>query len=241
MTCDLTRMAMLATTLALQPVVFAAADRSFTPQAAGAQTGAASEAYKAPEDGGPRGYVAAEFIKPAVSPDGSVSMGPDDSACRAGQGEFDAKGQVPCAQSTGQPMTQCDFAVARAGGGYATVVITRPDGRTRAIFFRRGVAIGADTSQADNPGAFSARRESDLTFISIGPERYEIPDAVVLGGWLPLTSVQRIPRSVTLPAAVESLPVAVVRRGRVCRDHRRRVMLCPCAVRGRLDRPRGGG
>jgi hypothetical protein len=44
-----------------------------------------------------------------------------------------------------------------------------------------GRAIGADTSEAD-PGAFSARREGDLTFIRIGDERYEIPDAVVLGG-----------------------------------------------------------
>jgi len=33
--------------------------------------------------GGPRGYVAAVFLKPAVSPDGTVAMGPDDSALRA--------------------------------------------------------------------------------------------------------------------------------------------------------------
>ena len=91
--------------------------------------------------GGPRGYVAAEFLAPAVSPDGSVATGPDTSALRAGQGDLDATGRIPCAQSTGQPMTQCDFGVARAGGGYATVVITRPDGRTRAIFFRRGIPI----------------------------------------------------------------------------------------------------
>ena len=45
--------------------------------------------------GGPRGYVAAEFLKPAVSPDGSVATGPDDSALRAGQGKFDATGISP--------------------------------------------------------------------------------------------------------------------------------------------------
>jgi hypothetical protein len=65
--------------------------------------------------GGPRGYVAAEFLTPAVSPDGSVAMGLDTSALRAGQGDFDAKGQIPCAQYAGQPMTQCEFGVARAG------------------------------------------------------------------------------------------------------------------------------
>jgi len=46
--------------------------------------------------GGPRGYVAAEFLKPAISPDGSVKTGPDDSALRAGQGTFDANGYIPC-------------------------------------------------------------------------------------------------------------------------------------------------
>ncbi len=78
--------------------------------------------------GGPRGYVAAQYLKPAVSPNGTPAMGPDDSALRAGQGDFDATGQIPCAQYAGQPMSQCDFGVARAGGGYATVAVTRPDG-----------------------------------------------------------------------------------------------------------------
>jgi heat shock protein HslJ len=132
--------------------------------------------------GGPRGYVSAEFLRPAVSPDGSVANGPDDSALRAGQGNFDATGTIPCAQYAGQPMNECKFGVARAGGGYATVVITKPDGRTRAIYFRMGKALGADTSEADHPGRFGATREADLNIIRIGNERYEIPDAVVLGG-----------------------------------------------------------
>ena len=132
--------------------------------------------------GGARGYVALEYLKPAVSPDGSVRTGEDDSALRAGEGKFDATGKVPCAQHAGQPMTQCDFGVARAGGGYATVVITLPDGRKRAIFFRMGIAIGADTSQADGYPQFSATKDEDLNTIKVGTERYEIPDAVVLGG-----------------------------------------------------------
>jgi hypothetical protein len=132
--------------------------------------------------GGPRGYVASEFLKPAVSPDGSVAAGPDDSAQRAGEGKFDSTGKVPCAQSAGQPMGQCEFGVARAGGGYATVVIKRPDGRSRAIFFFMGKPMGADTSQADGYPEVRATREGDLHRIRIGNERYEIPDAIVLGG-----------------------------------------------------------
>lgn len=132
--------------------------------------------------GGPRGYVAAEFLQPAISPDGSAASGPDDSALRAGQGQFDATGPLPCAQEAGQPMGQCQFGVARAGGGYATVVIKKPDGRSRAIFFRMGIPVGADTSQADGYPEFRAARQGDLNLIRVGSERYEIPDAVVLGG-----------------------------------------------------------
>lgn len=135
-----------------------------------------------PFGGGPRGFVAADFLKPAIGPDGAVAVGPDESALRAGQGDFDATGSIPCAQSLGQPMGLCDFGVARHGGGYATVVVTRPDGSKRALFFRRGIATGADTSQADGYPDFRADKESDLHKVRVGTERYEIPDAVVLGG-----------------------------------------------------------
>jgi len=132
--------------------------------------------------GGPRGYVAAEFLRPAISPDGSAAMGPDDSALRAGEGQFDATGPLPCAFAVGQPMGQCEFGVARAGGGYATVVIKKPDGHTRAIFFRMGRPIGADVSESEGRLDFHATRAGDLHSIRVGNERYEIPDAVILGG-----------------------------------------------------------
>jgi len=131
--------------------------------------------------GGPRGYVAAEFLRPAISPDGRVATGPDDSALRAGQGRFDATGNIPCAQEIGQPMTQCEFGVARGAGGYATVVIKKPSGTRRMIYFRIGKAIGADTSEADGYPEFQASKQSDLNKIRVGNERYEIPDAVILG------------------------------------------------------------
>ena len=131
--------------------------------------------------GGPRGFVAAEFLTPTVAPHGAVLTGADDSALRAGQGQFDATGKIPCAEASGAPMGQCDFGVARGGGGDATVVVTRANGRTRAIFFSLGRPIGADTSEAD-PGEFSATRDNDLHMIRIGAERYEMPDAVVFGG-----------------------------------------------------------
>ncbi|MEO1003660.1 MAG: SH3 domain-containing protein [Cyanobacteria bacterium J06638_7] len=135
-----------------------------------------------PLGGGPRGFVAAELLKPAVARDGAVARGDDTSALRAGEGDFDATGTMPCAMAQGQPMGRCPFGVARAGGGDATVVVTRPDGRKRALFFRMGQAIGADTSQADGNPAFSTSKEGDTYTIRVGNERYEFPEAVVFGG-----------------------------------------------------------
>jgi hypothetical protein len=132
--------------------------------------------------GGPQGYVAAEFLTPALSPEGTAATGPDDSALRAGQGQFDGNGNIPCALSRDQPMTQCEYGVARAGGGYATVVVKKPDGRSRAIYFRMGKPIGANTRRAGTNSRFSTSRENDQHTIRIGGERYDIPDAVVLGG-----------------------------------------------------------
>jgi hypothetical protein len=105
-----------------------------------------------------------------------------DAATRAGIGDFDSTGQIPCAQAAGQPMTQCDFGVSREASGTATVVVTRPDGTTRALFFIDGKANSADTSQADGYPEFSSGREDDLNRVRVGSERYEIPDAVIFGG-----------------------------------------------------------
>lgn len=105
-----------------------------------------------------------------------------DATQRAGEGKFDATGKVPCAQHRGQPMGQCDFGVARGVGGTATVVITQADGRKRTVFFDKGTATAADTSQADGNPAFRSNKDGDLYIITVGEERYEIPEAVVFGG-----------------------------------------------------------
>ena len=94
---------------------------------------------------------------------------------------YHATGNVPCKMAAGQPTGSCPFGVTRKGRGSAVVTVTKPDGRTRAIFFENGTAIGADVSQAD-PGRFGAQKEADLNIVNIGQERYEIPDAVVFGG-----------------------------------------------------------
>lgn len=94
---------------------------------------------------------------------------------------YHATGNVPCSIGNGQPTGSCPFGVTRKGNGTADVILKKPDGRSRVIFFEKGKAIGADVSQAD-PGEFSATKEGDLSIIRIGNERYEVPDAVVFGG-----------------------------------------------------------
>ncbi|MCM8597019.1 hypothetical protein [Accumulibacter sp.] len=113
---------------------------------------------------------------------GAAPAGKASHAERAGQGQFDASGNIPCAESRGQPMGQCRFQVARESGGSASVKVTLPSGRTRFIFFEKGRAVSADLSQADGDMSFKATKEADLFMIRAGQERYEIPEAVVFGG-----------------------------------------------------------
>jgi hypothetical protein len=94
---------------------------------------------------------------------------------------YHATGEIPCAMVSGQPTGSCPFGVTPEGNGTGIVTVTKPDGRTRAIFFKNGNPTGYDQSQAD-PGEFSAEKQGDLSVISIGQERYEIPDAVIFGG-----------------------------------------------------------
>ena len=94
---------------------------------------------------------------------------------------YHATGPIPCSMGGGAPTTQCNAGVVRQGGGSGMVTVTKPDGRTRTIFFEKGRATGYDQSQAD-PGKFSASKQADLNIVKIGQERYEIPDAMIFGG-----------------------------------------------------------
>ena len=106
------------------------------------------------------------------------SVSPDDA--KVPGTKFHATASVPCSMGGGAS-TQCPAGVERQGGGSAMVTVTKPDGRTRTIFFERGWATGYDRRQADT-GEFSASKKGDLNIIRIGEERYEIPDALPFGG-----------------------------------------------------------
>ncbi|CAN0603989.1 unnamed protein product, partial [Ectocarpus sp. 12 AP-2014] len=68
------------------------------------------------------GFVQSAQVRPAKGPDGIVPIGVNDSKRRVRKQDFDAKSDIRCAQEQGQAMGQCRAAVARSGGGDATVV-----------------------------------------------------------------------------------------------------------------------
>lgn len=101
--------------------------------------------------------------------------------------DYNATTTVPCSVSGGAPSLQCDAGVKRKWdeNGGALVEVTKPDGRKRGLFFdAKGKATGADSAQSDGSAGwtFKATRQGDDTLIEYGPERYRIPDALVLGG-----------------------------------------------------------
>jgi hypothetical protein len=135
-----------------------------------------------------RGWVSARYLREPRPVGGGAPTqlpAPPQAASpaeRAGLGRFDATGALPCKQLSGQPTGQCPFGVARGPGGSAAVVVTRPDGSTRALFFENGRFLSADTSQADGYPPYGATRDGHFFVVTVGAERYEIPDAVVFGG-----------------------------------------------------------
>ena len=127
------------------------------------------------------GYAAADDLRPARGPDGIVPMGTDDSPIRAREGDFDATGDMPCAQIRGQPMGECAFAVARGGGGDATVAVTFSNGFTRLLFFRHGEFISGDATMSGTGRDTDWRVEDGRHFIRVDDQRYEISDTSIFG------------------------------------------------------------
>lgn len=138
-----------------------------------------------PFEGGPRGYAAAEFLAPAPGAQGSAApYGEDDSALRAGRGEFDATApHTACSRGDAPLRDACEASVARGGGGDATVVVRFPDGVERILFFTHGAFMGTDASEAS--GGFDTDWSKDsqgIYRIRIEDERYAFPEALVFGG-----------------------------------------------------------
>jgi hypothetical protein len=97
---------------------------------------------------------------------------------------YHATAQIRCSGYQGAPAGMCDAGVVRGTGTGTYVEVTLPDGRTRTIFFNSdGSFLSFSTAEADGTAAMAigSSREGDTTIATLGTERYEIPDAFVMG------------------------------------------------------------
>lgn len=134
-----------------------------------------------PLDGGAEGHALAARLVSAAGPDGTVPTGTDDSERRARRRDFDAEVTVACAQERGEALGECTARVARAGGGDAAVVVTFPNGFARTLRFVHGAFASANATMSGTGTDADARMEEGLHRVRVDDQRYEIPDALVVG------------------------------------------------------------
>jgi hypothetical protein len=130
--------------------------------------------------GAPRmsGWIAGEFLRESSY---AGTAAPEQDALVPGT-DFHATGNIPCARYAAQPMNQCRFGVVREGQGNGAVTVFWPDGGNRVIFFKNGTPASSDQSEADGDVSLTVGRNADLFTITIGAQRFEIPEAVINGG-----------------------------------------------------------
>lgn len=139
--------------------------------------------------------------EPAADPDPSASTSPAPAAAAtpapapadlAGDAlvpgtPYHATTNLSCTLNGTRIAAGCPAGVKRgwSDDGGAVIEITKPDGSTRAIFTdAAGTPTGADSAQADGSAAWTLviTPRGDTSVVDFGPEHYEIPQALVLGG-----------------------------------------------------------
>ncbi len=124
----------------------------------------------------------AKSIAPAAKPiaQGTRPMVQSTDAKVAGT-PYHATGTITCSVSAAKALSQCPFGVKRTGLGSGLVDITLPSGSMRTIRFEQGTATGFIKTQEEK-AVFTAQKKGDNYSITIGEERFAIPEAVIMGG-----------------------------------------------------------
>ena len=86
---------------------------------------------------------------------------------------------MPCASGISGKVASCKAFVIRRANNSGTVVVTKPDGQKRQFLFVKGQAVASD-----QPEKLSVQRRGEVSVLILGEnlERYEIVDALVVGG-----------------------------------------------------------
>ncbi len=92
---------------------------------------------------------------------------------------YHASAQVACVSGSSGKTSSCKASVIRRADNSATLVVTNPEGQKRQFLFVKGQAVASD-----QPENLSVQRRGDVSVLSLGEnfERYEIVDALVVGG-----------------------------------------------------------
>jgi hypothetical protein len=97
---------------------------------------------------------------------------------------YHATAQIRCEGYLGAAPGLCDAGVVRGVETGPYVEVSLSDGRKRTIFFNTdGSFLSFSTAEADGTAALpiESRRDGDITIATLGAEKYEIPDAFVIG------------------------------------------------------------
>ena len=92
---------------------------------------------------------------------------------------YHASAEVPCISGSSGNVASCKAFVIRRANNSATVVVTSPEGQKRQFLFVKGKAVASD-----QPEKLMVQKRGDVSVLSLGEnfERYEIVDALVVGG-----------------------------------------------------------
>ena len=92
---------------------------------------------------------------------------------------YHASAEVPCMSGSSGKTSRCKASVIRRANNSATVVVMNPEGQKRQFLFVNGKAVASD-----QPEKLVVQIRGDVSVLSLGEnfERYEIVDALVVGG-----------------------------------------------------------
>ena len=92
---------------------------------------------------------------------------------------YHASAEVPCISGSSGLVSRCKASVIRRANNSATVVVTNPEGQKRQFLFVNGQAVASD-----QPEKLMVQKRDERSLLSLGVnfERYEIVDALVVGG-----------------------------------------------------------
>jgi hypothetical protein len=92
---------------------------------------------------------------------------------------YHASAEVPCLSGSSGRVSGCKASVIRRANNSATVVVKNPEGQKRQFLFVNGKAVASD-----QPEQLTVQKRGDVSLLSLGEnfERYEIVDALVVGG-----------------------------------------------------------